>query len=173
MFSNYILSLIHRFHRIAPWIEQAELQQVAALACLESARSYPKGASASLATYQASAVRFMLSHHIDRDRSPVTASTGKLSAMRGMTRAPVEALDWVGAEDEPREQELDLTAAKVRLRAALSLMSPAATAVLLDERKPAEVARTMRVPRRQVYVAVLQAKRALARNEELRQLMAV
>jgi hypothetical protein len=60
----------------------------------------------------------------------------------------------------------------VRLRAIMSLMPRAATAVLLEERKPAEVARALRLPVRRVYLDTLRARRALARNEELRQLMA-
>jgi hypothetical protein len=171
-FSNYVLSLIRKFHRIAPWVEPEELQQVAALAYLEAAQSYPPNCQASLDTYRDSAVRYMLSHHVDRARSPVTASTGKLSAMREMRGASLEVIDQDGGELEERERDLDIAAAKVRLRAVLQLMSPAATAVLLEERKPAEVARALRVPVQRVYVATLHAKRAIARNEELRQLMA-
>ena len=171
-FSNYVLSLIRKFHRIAPWVEPEELQQVAALAYLEAAQSYPKDCQASLDTYRDSAVRYMLSHHVDRARSPVTASTGKLAAMRGMDRAALEELDWAGGEQATRERDLDIAAAKVRLRAVLQLMSPAATAVLLEERKPAEVARALRVPVQRVYTDTLRARRALVRDEELRQLMA-
>jgi DNA-directed RNA polymerase specialized sigma24 family protein len=170
-FSNYVLSLIRKFHRIAPWVEPAELQQVAALAYLEAAQSYPPNCHASLDTYRDSAVRYMLSHHIDRARSPVTASTGKLAAMREMKGFEIQERDLPPVE-ATLEQDLDIAAAKVRLRAIMSLMPPAASAVLLEERKPAEVARSMRVPVRQVYVAALRARRALARNEELRQLMA-
>ncbi|MEN6547395.1 MAG: hypothetical protein ABFE07_15265 [Armatimonadia bacterium] len=172
MLSNYVLSLIQKFHRIAPWTEVAELRQVAALACLESARSYKPTKGASLATYQAAAVRYMLSHHVDYDRSPVTSGKSKLRDMRGMSRAPLEELDRGGRYVDDLELGIDIATAKARLRAVQHLMSPAATAVLLEERKPAEVARAMRMPVGQVYRATLRARRALARNEELRQLVA-
>ena len=167
MLSHYAESLVFKFRKLAPWIEPQELRQVACLAYLEAARSYPPNCQASLATYRDAAARFMLSHHIDRARSPVTAGKNNLFAMRGMSRAPLEALG--GERCEP---DLDIEAAKAKLRAVMQLMSPAATAVLLEERKPAEVARALRMPVGKVYQATLRARRALARNEELRQLVA-
>lgn len=170
MLSRYAKSLIQKFHRLAPWIEPQELHQVACLAALEAKRFYRPTMSASWTTYQDTAVRYMLSHCVDRERSaPVN---GTLADVRRRTsRVGLEALDPWG-DDRDLAADIDIAQAKARLRAILQLAHPAASAVLLHEDKPAAVARRMRMPVAKVYGATLQAKRALKRDEELAQLMA-
>lgn len=168
MLSRFARSLVAKFLRLAPWIEEQELTQVACLAALEARRHYKPDMGASLSTYQAAAIRYMLSHCLDRERAaPVQ---GTLSAIRHTRRADLDSLN--GQEDDRALPDLDLATARARLRAILQRAHPAATAVLLEERKPAEVARAMRLPVGKVYQAVLYAKRAVVRDEGLRQLMA-
>lgn len=180
MFSKQTEYQINRFARIASWLESEELRQVAAVAAIEAERTFAPTRGASFATYQARAVQFALSHHVDKMRSPVSASNGALKHLRGLIATPLQGMgmDYEEAAQETTlptaipalEQDLDIEAAKLRLRAIISLM-PAAAQVLLHEQKPALVARKLRMRVSLVYSQTRNLKRRLAQDDELRALV--
>jgi hypothetical protein len=164
------------YARRASWLGARELQQEAAVAMVEAARTWMPG-GAPLGAYQAAAVAKRLGRVLASSRAPVSLHRTDSAAVGvPLTRvdgtdtpdvAGVAATSWTSPDGR-----LDLARAAEEVRRLLWGQHPVAAAVLLEERAPAEVARELRVPARRVYDAVEAAKRALRGSRRLASLCA-
>ena len=160
-----VSAVIRRYARRSAWIEAMELQQQAVVIMAEAARTWKPG-PVPLASYQAAAVARQLGRYIAAQASPVHETHGQLSGARG---CDLEALEHVGATPCP-ERLIDIARACAEVRRILAARSVAARAVLLEERKPAEVASAMGLSVRAVYVEVNAAMRGLRASRQLARL---
>ena len=161
-----VKAVVANYQRRALWLEAADLQQQAALTMIEAARTWKPG-GAPLAAYQASAVARNLERYIAAQASPVHETHGRASGARG---CDLEAIASLG-EPPDAEFHIDLKRACEEVRRILASKSPAARAVLLGERKPADVAAEMGLPARQLYVEIKAATRALRASPVLAMLV--
>jgi DNA-directed RNA polymerase specialized sigma24 family protein len=164
-----IRSAVSNYLRRNNWMERQDLYQQAALEAIVAAQTWRPG-GAPLNAYQASAVAKHLSAYITREASPLHHRVGHVAPH--VERASVEALANVAAPGAGVEFSLDLARAAREVRRIMSLQSPAAQAVLLAERPPAEVAREHGLTAAQVYVEAQRARRALRRSPVLAELAA-
>jgi DNA-directed RNA polymerase specialized sigma24 family protein len=149
------------WHRRASWMDADELLAEAAMVAVETARTWREDLG-PLENYQASAVARRLGRHVVQQASPVSLHQTATATKR-------EDLDELASAGErpAAEWHLDHERACQEVRRILAQKSPAARAVLLDERKPAEVASELGVPVRQVYVEIKSATRALQSSRKL------
>ena len=160
-----VRAVVRNYQRRAMWIEAADLQQQAALTMIEAARTWRPG-DAPLGSYQAAAVARHLGRYIAAQASPVHETHGQGSGAQGCS---LEALASTG-EAPQAEFHIDLGKACAEVARILAGRSPAVRAVLLEERKPAEVAADLGVPVQAVYQAVNAATRALRASRKLARL---
>ena len=169
-----VRAVVRAYQRRAGWLEAADLQQQAALTMIEAARTWrPEGVPPDavqtmtpLEAYQVAAVARNLKRYIAAQASPVHETHGQASGAQGCS---LEALASAG--EAPRaEFHIDLGKACAEVARILAGRSPAVRAVLLEERKPAEVAADLGVPVQAVYQAVNAATRALRASRKLARL---
>jgi DNA-directed RNA polymerase specialized sigma24 family protein len=171
--TSYPTCIARRYGRLVAWLDARELEQEAAVAMLEAQRTWRAGGGANLATYQTRAVVFRLKRFVDRERSPVSASTNYVPNLRGLVRADVRAIDdEIAPHTTLRiEDHLDLQRAADELRAIMAMQSDGAREVLLGETKPAQVAHDLGLPVATVYRQTQAARLALTESPRLRALM--
>lgn len=160
--------MINNYHRAFRWLDTEDLEQEAAVTALETSRSWRPG-GAPLDAYQARAVAYSLRRYTKRAASPVSASARYVGDLDCTRR---ESTDWM---DQMSAEEFDLDRARAidEVRSIFAGMDAGhlAVGVLLEERKPAEVARLEGVDVELVYRTTAQARRRIAEKKSLRQLV--
>jgi DNA-directed RNA polymerase specialized sigma24 family protein len=162
-----IRAVVANASRLASWMEARDLQQEAALVMIEAARTW-RPELGTLSNYQAKAVARHLQTYIAAQASPVHHREHHRAP--AVERASVEALALVAAPAMGMERALDLDRAAREVRAIMEGYTPAARAVLIEERRPAEVAREHGLSVRQVYNEAQYARRALRSSRVLARL---
>lgn len=170
-------AVVAAYARLNPWIQPEDLEQEAAVAAIESSRTWRPDGGASMDWYQARAVALTLLKFVAEQRAPVTLPkrTGvacQLAASMG--RVALSVVSEGGAEREhpglaavavdgyvPIEDRIDLARAAAEVRRVLAEESDAARAVLLAEEKSAAVAKRMGLRVRDVYDQTFRAMTAL------------
>lgn len=169
---------VSRCRRRNVWFDVQDLEQEAALASLEADFSYQPDRGASPDTWETRLVSSALSRLVAETRVPVSLPDYHGEELRkrtaGIGRVPVfvklEDGDEVEhpamanvARDEhrPMEDSLDALRTIVRVRELLERESAAARAVLLEEEKPAAVAKRLGESVAKVYAQTARAMRNL------------
>lgn len=166
-------AIVRNYAALASWLEVQELRQQAELAKAETVRTWKPG-GAPLVACQNKAVTWALWRHMRLERSPIYVNLGHRAgaiALDGLCRVNLVAARGVPAAELPAEERVDRRhlANIITRMLALLPMGDLAGEVLLGERKPAEVAKERKLPVREVYQAVRDAKRSLGRNQRLRE----
>ena len=163
--------IARRYGRLVAWLDVRELEQEAAVAMLEAKRTWRADGGANLATYQMRAIAIRLKRFVDRERSPVSASSNYLPNLRGLMRADVRCLDTEADPCARGDGHLDMQRAAEELHAIMAMQPAGARAVLLGEDKPAKVARDLGLPVATVYRQTQAARRSLSESPRLQALM--
>jgi len=163
-------AIVRNYSFLCGWLEIQELRQQAELAKLEAARTW-KPDGAPLEACQAKAMTGALWLYVRKARAPVYASRHCISELDGCKREVLRSIDHVPLPAEPAEAHLDRHRVANLITRMLALLpgGDLAGEVLLEERKPAEVAKLRKVPVRDVYQAVQDAKKRLGRSRQLRE----
>jgi DNA-directed RNA polymerase specialized sigma24 family protein len=152
------------WHRRANWLGADELLAEAALVAVETERSW-KPELGHLENYQTSAVARRMGSYVAQMASPCPLAIGNHVHPAGQ-RAGLGDLDNVG--EAPRaEFHIDLKRAVEEVQKILARQSPAARAVLLEEREPVDVAAELGLPASRVYTETQLARKALRKNRRL------
>ena len=166
-------AIVRNYAALTPWLEVQELRQQAELAKAEVARTWKPG-DAPLVACQNNAMKWALWRHVRLQRSPIYANLGHRSGVAALDSC--FRVDLVAARDMPAvglpaEENVDRRHLHNLITRMLALlpMGDLAGEVLLGERKPAEVAKARKLPVREVYQAVKDAKRSLGRSQRLRE----
>lgn len=169
---------IRRFAVRNPWIDTCDLEQEAALTALEAGRTWQSGGAASLEWYEARAVSLALSRLVAETRAPVSIpkycgdTWERATQARGVSLV-VQAREDGHAEERPElvevsaqghesmEDRLDSAKLLRGLHRLLAKESEAARLVLLEEEKPAVVAKRLGESVAKVYAQTARAVRNL------------
>ena len=164
------IAIVRNYSYLCGWLEVQELRQQAELAKLEAARTWRPGL-APLEAYQSKAMTFSLWLYVRTARAPVYASRHCIRELDACKRADLFSAREGCEPVVPPEECIDRHRVKNLITRMLALLprGDLAGEVLLGERKPAEVAETRRVPVREVYQAVRDAKKRLAGSRRLRE----
>jgi len=184
-----------RYRRRCWWADVRDLQAEAALAMCSALRwARPEG---DMRGYLWRVAVVACRNALLRASAPVSAGKNNLDALRGLRRAPVgeaEADRHVVVRGDaggdvrirarprraaapPADETLDRAAWEERVRSRLRVVlqtvpdADAARAVLLEDRKPREVAEEAGVPVRSVYHATRKAREVIAQDLELYELI--
>jgi DNA-directed RNA polymerase specialized sigma24 family protein len=169
-------AIVRNYSALTGWLEAQELRQQAELAKLEVARTWKPG-GAPLVACQNAAMKWALWRYVRWARGPVYANLGHRAGTEALDACrSVDLLALRGQPDigDSHEDHLDKRRMANIITRMLALMPSGELAgeVLLGERKPAEVAQERKVPVREVYQAVQDAKRKLKGSRRLRQFVA-
>ena len=162
-------AIVRNYGYLCGWLEAKELRQQAELAKLETLRKWKPG-GAPLESYQAQVMAYSLWLYVRKARAPVYASRHCIRELDACKRVALSTARDVHDSDMLQEERIDRHRVKNLITRMLALLpgGDLAGEVLLGERKPAEVAETRRVPVGDVYQAVRDAKKRLARSRQLR-----
>ena len=163
-------AIVRNYAHLCGWLEVQELRQQAELAKLEAIRTWKAG-GAPLEAWQAKAMTYSLWLYVRTARAQVYASRHCIHDLDACHRADLVSAHNAPAFGVPEEERIDRHRVKNLITRMLALLprGDLAGEVLLGERKPAEVAETRRVPVREVYRAVRDAKRTLVKSRQLQE----
>ena len=162
-------AIVRNYAFLCGWLEAQDLRQQAELAKLEAAKTWKDG-SAPLEGWQAVVMRRSLWAYTRQNRAPITASINRLNKLDVCRSVDLEHARSVPTEVATPEERLDRHRFAKIITRILALLpgGDLASEVLLEERKPAEVAQSRRVPVREVYQATREARQALQGDRRLR-----
>jgi hypothetical protein len=174
--TKLVQSMIRNYGNRYPTIQREDLEQEAALLSLEAQRYFKDDGPATWVTYINQASRFHFRNWTIMQIAPVTVGHNNVTEVVEMRTAKLPE----SGSDTPEpfkltakpEAQLDSLRAAKELRKLIDSLphGSLARAVLLDEIKPAIVAKRNRVPVQIVYRAVVSAKQAIAESPQLRAL---
>lgn len=167
MLDQAISVICANYARRYPSLDIRDMRQEATVAALEARRTWRRG-GAPLHCYQARAAALAVRLYCAKARCPVSGWAGNLAALGRIQRAS-DGLAIDPAPDPETHYYRRRLAAEIRRILYGVPDGHLAALVLLDEYKPAEVARQQRRPLRQIYRATHRAYQALASSETLRE----
>lgn len=159
-----------RFKKRASWVDVEDFVQVAWQAFVEADRNYDPIVGVPKWKYLERAATIACTHAMYRGRSPVHASNGTVRKLAEYRKVDVEAMDARTTDMEATVEDLEWRA---QVRAAVSFVCAAtrdgdlASPVLLDERAPADVARTHGVEVMRIYEACRRVRKGIAHTPSL------
>ena len=153
------------WHRRANWLGADELLAEAALVAVETERSWKPGRG-PLENYQTRSVKRHMGAYVAQQASPYPLAIGNHVQPVGH-RVNLGDLDNVLVEVPRAEFHIDLKRAVEEVQKILARQSPAARAVLLEEREPVDVAAELGLPASRVYTETQLARKALRKNRRL------
>jgi len=162
-------AIVNNYSHLCGWLEAQELRQEAEIAKLEAARTW-KPDGAPIEAYQAKAMTGALWLYVHRARAPVYASRHCIHDLDACKRATLLDARTVPESVAAPEERIDRHRVANLITRMLALLpgGDLASEVLLEEHKPAAVAARRQVPVKDVYQAVQDAKKRLARSRRLR-----
>lgn len=162
-------SIVNNYHRLCAWLDVRDLEQEAELAKLQSAPHWNPG-GAPLEAYQAMAMAYSLRSYVARMRAPVSAGHNNLEALNATFACEIDDAFQAAGDSGIYEHGLDIGRASMLIQAIMTLLDDdgIARAVLIEEQKPADVARARNIHVAHVYRAVRVAREAIAAEPHLR-----
>ena len=165
-----ITAISNNYARRYYTLDRRDMEQEAALAALESAHTWrPFGAP--LSCYQARAAALAVRQFGACSSCPVPMRAHRVDALWGLTSVSYEHAGHLTDPDASPESHLYRNRLAAEIRRILYGLPDGHLAglVLLDEYKPAEVARQQQVKLKRVYRATTRARQALAASTTLRE----
>lgn len=156
-----VRAIVGNYSRRAAWLDIMEIKQEAALVMIEAARTWRPG-GVPLAQYQAACVAKRLCRLSAESSSPVRPFVGAAHTRVWAVGCSTAALEEMpdGSHGLDMESRIDMERAAREVRDIVSRY-PEAHAVLIEERRPAEVAAESGLPVTDVYRQTKRAKLAL------------